>query len=81
MVGHQTLPGQRVKEVDVISRKKVPYYEERELFEGPAQIDVIQGGQREYVSATSNARGGVSRKFLGKFKKESKKKLKNPKKF
>ena len=69
LIGSRKLPGQRIKEVDVISRKKVPYYQERELYEGPAQYQVIQGGEREYVSATSTATNGVSRKFFEILKK------------
>ena len=82
MIGSRKLPGQRIKEVDVVSRKKVPYYQERELYEGPAQYQVINGGQREYVSATSTATNGVSKTFSRNFfnQKKSQKFLKNPKK-
>eukprot|EP01115_Flamella_aegyptia_P007691 TRINITY_DN32023_c0_g2_i3.p1 TRINITY_DN32023_c0_g2~~TRINITY_DN32023_c0_g2_i3.p1 ORF type:complete len:232 (-),score=114.89 TRINITY_DN32023_c0_g2_i3:25-687(-) len=52
MVAHQRLPGETVKEVDVITRKKVPYYEEREIFEGPASVEVYQSPVREYYADT-----------------------------
>ena len=51
LIARQRIPGERIKEVDVITRKRVPYHEEVEVFEGPASVETYQGGEREYMDA------------------------------
>ena len=51
LIARQRVPGERVKEVDMITRKRVPYHEEVEVFEGPASFETYQGGEREYMDA------------------------------
>ena len=50
LIAHQRLPGEKVLEYDVVTRKKVPFHEEREIFEGPASYEVYQSPAREYVA-------------------------------
>ena len=51
LIAKQRVPGERIKEVDMITRKRVPYHEEVEVFEGPASFETYQGGEREYMDA------------------------------
>ena len=51
LIARQRIPGERIKEVDMITRKRVPYHEEVEVFEGPASFETYQGGEREYMDA------------------------------
>ena len=48
LIARERIPGERIKEMDVITRKRVPYHEEVEVFEGPASFETYQGGEREY---------------------------------
>ena len=50
LIARQRVPGERIKEVDVITRKRVPYHEEVEVFEGPARFETYNGGEREYIT-------------------------------
>ena len=52
LIARQRIPGERIKEVDVITRKRVPYHEEVEVFEGPASFETYQGGEREYMDTS-----------------------------
>ena len=54
LIARQRIPGERIKEVDVITRKRVPYHEEVEVFEGPASFESYQGGEREYFDNSAS---------------------------
>ena len=54
LIARQRVPGERIKEVDVITRKRVPYHEEVEVFEGPASFESYQGGEREYIDNSAS---------------------------
>lgn len=50
-VAAERLPGERIREVDVVTRKKVPYHEVRDVYEGPTVTETYASPVREYYSS------------------------------
>ena len=43
-----------------LSQLKIPLHEVREIYEGPAQMEVFEGTQREYVAPDVGCASGVA---------------------
>ena len=49
LVASERLPVERIIEYDVVTRKRVPYHEVREVYEGAPTVEVEEVPAREYI--------------------------------